>query len=471
MNKILFLVFANFYILNLQAQFSTDYTPIILKGPIPKEIIENVKEKKELTLKSSTDELSGKEKQEFYTVFSYAIKNYFQSGYIYFNDTFTSYLTKVVNEINKDQHIKGIKIYPSKVDDPNALSWQDGSIFFNTRLLNWIDNEAQLAYILCHEISHYTKRHSMNEFQFTHNNKNDVFNKGNEFDKMLSTLSFSRTQELDADATGFELFSKTKYNKTEAVNAMKNIGKISADEYKDYLSLKDIFNADSFETKACIPDSATLANMGKREEDDASKNAEDEGIENYSSHPKVVERVENIQKLLSAEKDSVGSLFLVSESQFSYLKAVARFENIQHLFNRMDYLNCLYRISQLKKSYPDNKFLKVKAASCMYWLLWYRKVASLSDFYGSSESNTPHSEFICTINNISDTELEKLSIQYIQQLLAEYPNNEELQIMYAKTLAFNESAKSAQVVDTYISSNPNGMYINHAKQIKKSKKR
>ena len=213
MNKFLLLLFTNFCVLSLFAQFNTDYKPILLRGPIPKEIIENVKDKKELNIKSSNDELSEKQKQEFYTIFSYAIKNYFQSGYIYFNDTFTSYLSRVVNEITINNGIKGVKIYPSKVDDANALSWQDGSIFFNIRLLNWIDNEAQLAYILCHEISHYIKKHSMQEFQFTRNNRDDVFNKGNEFDKVLSTLSFSRTQELDADKSGFELFSKTKYNK------------------------------------------------------------------------------------------------------------------------------------------------------------------------------------------------------------------------------------------------------------------
>lgn len=469
MNKFITLLFLSTCILTASAQFNKDYTPLVLKGPIPKEIIENVKEKKESTIKSSKDDLSDKQKQEYYTVFSYAIRNYFQSGYIYFNDTFTSYLSRVVKEVVGKENIKGVKIYPSKVDDPNALSWQDGTIFFNITLLNWVDNEAQLAYIISHEITHYTKQHSLMEFQFTHNNRSDVFNKGNEFDKVLSTLSFSRAQELAADEGGFELFSKSRYDKSQALTAMKNIGRISGDEYVEFLSLKDIFNVDSTDSRTCVPDSAYMRNYSKLKSDTASsrKRASTE-IETYSTHPNVEERISKIRKMLS-DKDSSGNLFLVSEDEFRYLKILAKFENIQHLFDKMDYLSCLYKITQLKKVYPENKYLNVKAAACMYWLAWYKKTNTLEKFSVTSDDETPLSDFVCTIKNMSQREIEKQALKYIKNRLAIYPESEELQIMYAKVLQLNNDKLAAQVISTYLNTNPGGKYNYHAKQLQKNK--
>ncbi|MEL6832072.1 MAG: M48 family metallopeptidase [Bacteroidota bacterium] len=62
------------------------------------------------------------------------------------------------------------------IDDPvpNAFAFPNGMIFVHTGLLNMMDNEAQLAIVLGHEIAHVTHEHGRQRYA-----TNDILNKGN----------------------------------------------------------------------------------------------------------------------------------------------------------------------------------------------------------------------------------------------------------------------------------------------------
>ncbi|MGI8883904.1 MAG: M48 family metalloprotease [Pyrinomonadaceae bacterium] len=51
------------------------------------------------------------------------------------------------------------RFYVLEDDTPNAVAFPDGSVFINTGLLRKLDNEAQLALILGHEIAHVSVEH------------------------------------------------------------------------------------------------------------------------------------------------------------------------------------------------------------------------------------------------------------------------------------------------------------------------
>lgn len=57
------------------------------------------------------------------------------------------------------------RFYVLEDDFPNAVAFSDGSVFINTGLLKRLDNEAQLAIILGHEIAHVTNEHSRRRFE------------------------------------------------------------------------------------------------------------------------------------------------------------------------------------------------------------------------------------------------------------------------------------------------------------------
>ena len=68
------------------------------------------------------------------------------------------YLDDVVSEIvNNNQTLqnKSFMCYFSKSEVPNASFIGEGVILFNLGLLDKLENESQLAFILCHEIAHF----------------------------------------------------------------------------------------------------------------------------------------------------------------------------------------------------------------------------------------------------------------------------------------------------------------------------
>jgi len=77
------------------------------------------------------------------------------SGDKLFNDPLTIYVNKVADELlkNEPELRKKIKIYVTKSSDVNAHAFDKGFIFINVGLLAQLENEAQLAFILSHEIN------------------------------------------------------------------------------------------------------------------------------------------------------------------------------------------------------------------------------------------------------------------------------------------------------------------------------
>lgn len=153
-------------------------------------------------------------------------KNFLFDGtvYIYLNSIFNHVLEQ--NSLDKSQ----FHFFVNRSVEPNAYTYEDGTIVCNIGLLNIVENESQLAMVFCHEIGHYLLKHpnaaiikyleKMNSPEFiaqlkaiqkqTYNSKaqletlvmSDVFNR----------RKHDRSQESAADSIGMILFSKTKYN-------------------------------------------------------------------------------------------------------------------------------------------------------------------------------------------------------------------------------------------------------------------
>ncbi len=51
------------------------------------------------------------------------------------------------------------RFYVLEDDTPNAVALVDGSVFIHTGMLKLLENEAQVAIVLGHEIAHVTNEH------------------------------------------------------------------------------------------------------------------------------------------------------------------------------------------------------------------------------------------------------------------------------------------------------------------------
>ncbi|MDH5381465.1 MAG: M48 family metallopeptidase, partial [Cyclobacteriaceae bacterium] len=214
MNKILIFIALFSIILSSQAQ---DYETILPQGKIPKDFTTKSSSKylEEISNLDKTEKKkTRKNKEEFYLVTNYNIDDFLLSGKVIFNDPITLYIDKVLKEILKNDQAtyQALRIYTIKSDIPNAFTTNNGMIFVSIGLLAKLETEAQLAFILSHEVIHYKKKHVLDSYL-----KDSKLESGKEYQKMSSNQksiiksSYSKELELAADTEGLELFLESSY--------------------------------------------------------------------------------------------------------------------------------------------------------------------------------------------------------------------------------------------------------------------
>jgi predicted Zn-dependent protease len=99
--------------------------------------------------------------KKFFESTRYAIDELLLSGQILFNEELSVYLNKVAKYTlsGEKELLNQLRFYVLKSTEVNAYSTDQGIIFFTTGLLAQLENEAQLAYIIAHEASHFILKH------------------------------------------------------------------------------------------------------------------------------------------------------------------------------------------------------------------------------------------------------------------------------------------------------------------------
>jgi Putative Zn-dependent protease, contains TPR repeats len=160
-----------------------------------------------------------------------------------------AYVKGVVCKLVPDRCV-AVRIYILDVPYFNASMFPNGAMQVWTGLLTRIHSEAQLGFVLGHEISHYTHRHTINQWRLIRDTSGFLafFTLASApFTMGLGGLAasaialggiqgYSRDEEREADAAGLELAIKAGYDPNEAAS----IWKAQGDEEKaDPLTDKD----------------------------------------------------------------------------------------------------------------------------------------------------------------------------------------------------------------------------------------
>ena len=135
-----------------------------------------------------------------------------------FNDPVTKYINQVADSLlRKEPKLrKQLRFYAVRSTAVNAFATHEGIIFINLGLLARLEDEAQLAFILAHEIVHYKEKHALNLFANeirTANSKALGFSSNTGLESNLfSKQKFSKELEIQADEKGFLLYKNSNYS-------------------------------------------------------------------------------------------------------------------------------------------------------------------------------------------------------------------------------------------------------------------
>ena len=158
------------------------------------------------------------------------------------NPQLDGYLNNILSRLKQSPHAGNFPYTIHAVADKNinAFSLPGGPLFVNIGLLRYADNEAQLAGVIAHEMSHVALRHATN--QASKRNLvaipamlagavagNGLFGQLAQLGLGLGAnsvlLKFSRTDESQADYNGAEIMADAGYNPIEMANFFEKLEK------------------------------------------------------------------------------------------------------------------------------------------------------------------------------------------------------------------------------------------------------
>lgn len=130
------------------------------------------------------------------------------------NAALTQYLQGLVSRLTPPIKENGpkIRVYVNKSVESSAVALPDGTIVIALPLLVTFQNEAQLAFILAHEITHIVRRHALLSTRY------DALTASH-----VERMRLSRRLEADADRIAVRVMSAAGYDPREAIPALSNV--------------------------------------------------------------------------------------------------------------------------------------------------------------------------------------------------------------------------------------------------------
>ena len=405
-----------------QQNLNKNYTPLKSSGTLPDIFTQNIRQ----VIKSDITELNKKDedqslKRTYLTQTNYEIEKIIKSGNTLINDEITVYLNKVADEIliNNPTLRKELHIFTLKSSVVNAYSYDKGYIFLDIGLISQAETEAQLAFILCHEISHYIKKHNINGYIANKKIDNKSYNGQSREDNIIEKCQYSKENESEADIEGFKLFEQTNYNFKQAEKAF-DVLQYSHLPFELQEFKKSYFENAHYKlpTYYFLKEVSSIRNNSN--EDDTKH-----------THPNTAKRKVAIAELI-ANKSNAGKLNeIIGKEKFEYIRDLARMELCRLYLKHRDYQNALYAAYILSNKYPDNEYVTEVISKCMYAITLYGK-GSLrynSDSYleNGMKSYTDIESFpqqlYHLIGKMPSNEWTMLSLNYIYRAHKKFPNN------------------------------------------------
>lgn len=400
---------------NLQAQVDfNNYVTLQSKGPIPKDFATQTHLKLEEDLKTDREGLSKSEEAKFLDIIHYGIDNMLHSGVCVYGDEVSTYVSDIAKNLLKDQPevFSKLRFYTLKSNMANAFSTDQGIVFVTTGLISQFSNEAQLAYVLAHEISHYTENHVVQGFDWKLKNR-----RHQDFIDEMST--YSKDKEFEADKLAVALCHKAGYSDDELFNSF-DVLMYSYLPFDEIELPKNYFNTTDF----YIPE-----NLFPKEK--YKIKAEDDYDDSQSSHPNIKKRKEAVNDELNKFTDWKTARFVVDEKRFYEVRNICRFENVRTDVIEGSFGNALYSIYLLEREFPESINLARMKAHCWSGLMNFKDNGNINQAINStSQLEGEGAAMHYLLKKLDKKSLHSLALRTVHDAKKRNPEDKELSLLY-----------------------------------------
>ena len=389
-----------------------NYHTLQSSGEIPENFLEKTYKKidRERVMENRTT-LSKKQEKVFLESIHYGIDQILHSGDVMFGDLITVYINDIAKKllVHEPNLAQKLEFYTLKSNSVNAFSTDQGIIFVTTGLLAKLENEAQLAYVLSHEIAHYTEKHVVNAFDVRNNRKNQI----------ESLSAYSRKNELDADILGYKRYHEAGYKSEFVMGALDVLATSHIPLDNNKIGAND-FSSTYFNTSDSIykfeyyPIHADLA-----------------GADENSSHPNIMKRKKAILDVIDSVGLDLQTASYFGETRFNEIRKICQFESVRNYILTGNFIRSLYVSKILKRSNPESIYLDKMIAQSWYGIIQY-VIDGKFHLLNNEELEGNIAWLYQFIETLDDKGVIALALRSIYDM--DYKNNAHLNLLWAKMM-------------------------------------
>ena len=343
------------------AQDFDDYRCLSASGEVPKRFLLNSAQKYELGLAQLDPGLNNKDRKtqaKFQQQTIYSIDDLLRSGKVLFGTPINDYVNKVGNRLlEHTPELKGkVDFFVIRSSAVNAFATATGVICINMGLLAQLENEAQLAFVLSHELMHVQKQHSLSQYEkdlaiLKESRQRSLFKKTDFNSALLESNSYSRELEFEADKGGLDIFLKTQYSTAALKSAFSLLN------YAYLLYDTTAFDLQYFNEGSCQLDPSIFLPEDSLNAISAWVDDSENSDTLRSTHPSTLRRWEVVEKAISG-KTTGDQFFIEPKAEFERIRKIARFELASYYLHNFRFEDAIYVVQLLRKEEPNSRYLR-----------------------------------------------------------------------------------------------------------------
>ncbi len=299
-----------------------------------------------------------------------------------------NYLQAIVKKIiaaNDELKSTDARVVFSRDWWPNAYCMGDGSIAINAGLFIFLKNEAELAFVISHELSHYYLHHNAKEIhEYVEKINDEEFQKklkriakqgysvNKQLDDLLKTMVFdsrrhSRGNEAEADTYALRFMKNTGYDCNAIKTCLQMLDNVDDTTYFNQSPLIETeLNSSGYPFKqSWIEKESSIFSAIKEDDSPLSQQEKD----SLKTHPDCAQRIvlfENQWKDDGLKRNA----FLVSEEKFNELKKEFYYEIMEECYREDELSRNLYYALTLLQNEPGNQYAVYSVVRC-FNRIWY----------------------------------------------------------------------------------------------------
>ncbi|MCB2378259.1 M48 family metallopeptidase [Hymenobacter sp. BT635] len=320
------------------------------------------------------------------------------------------------------------KLVLSRNPQPNAHAVGTSTVMLNIGLLPRLENESQLAFILCHELAHVACRHmqtSMQEHLLAVHSKemkreyrrilNSEYNISSQIKALALGFSLNsnyhhRRYERQADSLGYVLLSRTSYDASQAYRALELLDTIDQPETAGPLPLSAYFNCAEFPRTFAAAENKPKSIFTVK----AAEKTVLETTDTLKSHPDCAKRMRFVRTL--ARDQVAAGPQAASTPEFARIRHISRLEVIQSWFDYDCYDHALFDALLLLPQQPQNSYLRSVVLLSLYELQQHLQGHTYNEVVStiSPRNSAPFNDLLRVLYDLRHDEFKGLSACFAQ---------------------------------------------------------